>query len=70
MASFQVVLKNLKVPEEIITLESDCSTKEIAEVRRRMWRTALGGQRCWTIDRRPGLDTCDHLALKIVKINN
>lgn len=61
--SYLVLLKNLKLPEQIITLE-ECSTKEHAEQQRKVWRKLLGGKH-WTVDRRPGLDTLDHLALTI-----
>lgn len=63
---YQVILKSLKVENERIVL-AEGATKEHAEQSRRNWRRVLGNKN-WTVDRRPGLDTLDHLALKIEKI--
>lgn len=62
---YQVILKSLKVDDERIIL-AEGATKEQAEQFRRNWRKVLGNKN-WTVDRRPGLDTLDHLALKIEK---
>lgn len=61
---YAVILKSLKVEEEKIVLSDDSTSMAHAEERRRAWRRVLGNKQ-WTIDRRPGLDTLDHLALKI-----
>ena len=63
--SYSVVLGNLKNPDEHITLTT-CSTFENAEHGRKAWRKVLGN-RNWIVDRRPGLDTLDHLTLTIEK---
>ena len=60
---FTVVLKSLKVEGERIVLDT-CSTRVHAEQQRKNWRRVLGAKH-WTVDRRPGLDTLDHLALTI-----
>jgi hypothetical protein len=62
---YLLILKSLKADSERIVLASAVS-KEHAELQRQSWRRALGGKN-WTIDRRPGLDTLDHLALCIVQ---
>jgi len=64
--TYKVVLKSLKRPGEKLTLSNDASTREAAENQRKLWRKALGNKN-WMIDRRPGLDTLDHLALTIEK---
>ena len=61
---YAVVLKSLKAEEERIILESDCTSREFAEERRKQWRKVLGAKN-WVVDRRPGLDTLDHLALTV-----
>lgn len=61
---YNVVLMNLDHQGERITLASS-NTKIGAEELRKTWRKILGGKRAWTIDRRPGLDTLNHLALYI-----
>ena len=61
---YQVVLKNLKAENEIIVLV-EATTPEVAQEFRRNWRRVLGGKR-WTVERRPGLDTLDHLALTVI----
>jgi hypothetical protein len=63
---FIVMLKSLKEPEERIILDQ-ATTKTHAEQIRKNWRRVLGGKN-WTIDRRPGLDTLDHLAIKIEEV--
>ena len=60
---YQVVLKNIAIEDEVIVL-SESSTLAIAQENRKSWRRILGG-RNWVIDRRPGLDTLDHLGLTI-----
>jgi hypothetical protein len=62
---YQVVLKNITKEDEVIVL-SECSTLASAQENRKNWRRILGGKH-WTIDRRPGLDTLDHLAITIRK---
>jgi hypothetical protein len=62
---YKLVLKNLKVEGERIVL-AEATTEQHAEQQRRNWRRALGGTR-WTVNRRPGLDTLDHLGLAIEK---
>lgn len=61
--NYRVVLKSLKADNELIVL-AEASTLKGAEEFRKNWRKVLGNKN-WTIDRRPGLDTLDHLALKI-----
>jgi hypothetical protein len=63
---FRVILKSLKVEGERITLSNGAMTREYAEQQRKNWRRALGNKH-WKIDRRPGLDTLDHIALTIEK---
>ena len=60
---YVVTLFNLKDHVERITLSVE-TTKANAEYKRKEWRRALGGNK-WQIDRRPGLDTLDHLAITI-----
>jgi hypothetical protein len=60
---YEVILKSLKNEDEVIVL-SEASTAENAQEARRSWRRILGGK-SWTVDRRPGLDTLDHLAIVI-----
>jgi hypothetical protein len=62
--TFAVVLKNLKAPDERIVLSNDATTLPHAEEQRKNWRRVLGNKN-WTINRRPGLDTLDHLTLSI-----
>lgn len=61
--AFVVVLKSLRVQNERIILDIG-STRELAEECRKRWRRVLGGKH-WTIDRRPGADTLDHLILTV-----
>lgn len=61
--SFKVILKSLNSPEQQIVL-GEYVTNKNAEEGRKNWRNILGGKR-WIIDRRPGLDTLDHLALTV-----
>lgn len=63
---YVVVLKSLKVEGERIVLSEPGSLKH-AEDQRKNWRRVLGNK-SWTIDRRPGLDTLDHLALKVESV--
>lgn len=60
-----LILKSLKTENERIVL--DIGGKEYIEQQRKNWRRILGGKN-WTIDRRPGLDTLDHLALTTEKV--
>jgi hypothetical protein len=60
-----VILKSLKAEGEQIVL-GEATSKEHAELVRKQWRRVLGGKN-WTIERRPGLDTLDHLGLKIIQ---
>jgi hypothetical protein len=62
--TFAVVLKSLKAPEERIVLSNDATTLASAQQQRRNWRKVLGNKN-WTVERRPGLDTLDHLTLSI-----
>lgn len=62
--TFEVVLKSLKAPDERVVLSSDATTLVNAQQQRKNWRRVLGNKN-WTIDRRPGLDTLDHLTLSI-----
>lgn len=62
--TFRVVLKSLKDDSQIIVLADEIANEQFAEQTRRNWRRVLGGKH-WTVDRRPGLDTLDHLALKV-----
>jgi hypothetical protein len=59
--TYVVVLKSLKHTEQVITL-SEPSSLKIAEAVRKSWRRILGGK-SWTVDRLPGVDTLDFLAL-------
>jgi hypothetical protein len=61
--TFRVILKSLKAEEKIV-LSSGSGSRQHAEQMRQNWRKALGNKN-WQIDRRPGLDTLDHLALTI-----
>ena len=63
--TYLVVLRSLKTNSERIILDT-ASTLEHAEQRRIDWRKVLGWKN-WTVNRRPGLDTLDHLALKVEK---
>jgi hypothetical protein len=60
---YVVVLKSLKNTDEVITL-SEATSRENAEAIRKNFRRILGGKN-WTVDRRPGLDTLDMLALTV-----
>lgn len=60
---YQVVLKSLINSEERIVLTT-CTTHDNAEHFRKSWRKALGDKK-WTVNRRPGADTLDHLMLTI-----
>lgn len=62
--SFKVILKNLNHPEQVIVLH-ECATGTIAQEYRKAWRRNLGNR--WTVDRRPGLDTLDFLALTVIR---
>lgn len=66
---YAVVLKSLKVEGERIVLSNDSVSLTHAEQRRKNWRRVLGGKN-WIVDRRPGLDTLDHLALKIERVQS
>jgi hypothetical protein len=66
MARYQIILKSLKDEKQIIVLD-EMGSLEAAEQGRKLWRRALGNKN-WTVDRRPGLDTLDHLALKIISV--
>ena len=65
--AYQLILKSLKTETEIIVLEDTIASREYAEQSRKQWRRVLGNKN-WTVDRRPGLDTLDHLALCIREI--
>jgi hypothetical protein len=45
------------------------SSKKFAEDTKKAWRRLLGGDKTWTVNRRPGIDTLDHLVLKIEQLN-
>lgn len=60
---FYVVLKSVTDENQRIVL-SKCGTKANAEDMKKSWRRLLGGKN-WILDRRPGLDTLDHLGLTI-----
>lgn len=62
---YRIVLKSLEAEDQYIILD-DALTRKDAEAKRKMWRTALGNKR-WSIDRRPGLDTLSHLALTVIE---
>lgn len=62
---FQVLLKNLEDEKQFIILE-ECAYHSSAELARKKWRRVLGNK-SWTVDRRPGLDTLDHLVLTIIQ---
>jgi hypothetical protein len=63
--NYSVVLRNLKNETEEIVLDT-CANENNAEQQRKNWRRVLGNKN-WTINRRPGLDTLDHLTLSIRK---
>lgn len=67
MSRFNVVLKSLSTNERITLSTRPWSTRDAAEQSRKQWRKVLGGKN-WTIDRRPGLDTLDQLALFIEEV--
>jgi len=60
---YTVILKSLSNPTQWIILAEE-TTKANAEEMRKRWRKTLGGK-AWTVDRRPGLDTLDNLALTV-----
>ncbi len=60
---YVVLLKSLKAENEQIVL-AEHGTREGAEQSRKNWRRVLGGKN-WTVDRRPGLDSLDHIVLKV-----
>jgi hypothetical protein len=60
--SYRVILKSLKADERIVL--DECPTLVYAQQQRKNWRRVLGGKN-WTVDRRPGLDSLDHLGLTI-----
>lgn len=64
--TYIVVLKSLKVDSERIVL-SEPGSREYAEDQRKNWRRVLGDKN-WTVERRPSLDTLDHLGLKIEEV--
>ena len=65
MNKYKVILKSLKDSSEVVSL-TDWTTEESANQLHKRWRKLLGG-RNWTENRRPGLDTLDHLALTVVR---
>ena len=44
---------------------ADYVTKDVAQKYKLIWRKALGGKN-WTVERRKGLDTLDHLGLRVM----
>lgn len=62
---YRVVLKSLDAEDQYIIL-ADAPNRKDAEAKRKMWRKVLGNK-YWNIDRRPGLDTLDHLALTVIE---
>jgi hypothetical protein len=65
---FQLILKSLKDSSERIVL-CTVSSEANAQAMRKQWRRLLGNRQ-WTVDRRPGLDTLDHLALTVVRVGS
>lgn len=63
---YKLILKSLDTDERI-TLQTDMVSREYAEQARKSWRRVLGGK-FWTVDRRPGVDTLDSLAMTIEEI--
>lgn len=61
--SYNVVLYNMRARGEYIVLSTE-HTLANAQVMRKNWRRVLGNKH-WTVDRRPGLDSLDHLAITI-----
>ena len=64
---YHVVLKNLVTNQSMVIdpHTGGYTSKGIAEQYRKSLRRVLGGKH-WTVDRRPGLDTLDHLALTVI----
>jgi len=65
---YKVILRNIKHPDQVIVLD-EWTTMENAQNSRKGWRRVLGGK-FWEVDRRPGLDTNNFLALTVVKDNS
>lgn len=65
MIFYEVVLKSLEPKDGKIVLSSN-GTMKGAEESKKLWRKALG-EKHWTINRRPGVDTLEHLVLTIEK---
>jgi hypothetical protein len=63
--TYRVILKSLKVSGEVIVLSDGWRSEKAAEESRVMWRRVLGGNKAWVVNRRPGLDTLDHLGLAV-----
>lgn len=61
--SYILILKSLNAENERIVLSTWADLASAGQARRN-WRRVLGGKH-WHVDRRPGLDTLDHLALTI-----
>lgn len=61
---WKVVLGSLNSDERIVLATEP--TEQGAHWRHKEWRKVLGGKN-WQKDRRPGLDTLDHLTLKVVR---
>lgn len=61
---FQVILTSLRDENAKIILSGEHPSREAAQISRNQWLKALGRQN-WEINRRPGVDTLDHLVLKI-----
>lgn len=66
--SYRVILKSLSGNGQVV-LASQIKSEAFAIERKAQWRKALGGKN-WTVDRRPGLDTLDDLALTVEKYND
>jgi hypothetical protein len=64
--SYRVILKSLRAPsgEQYIIL-SECLTAREARHMQKSWRRVLGGDKWWHVNRRPGIDTLDFLALEM-----
>jgi hypothetical protein len=60
---YVVILKSLRAVDEQIVLGEAINQKHAEQIQKG-WRRVLGGKN-WQINRRPGLDTLDHLALTI-----
>lgn len=63
MGPYSIVLINLKT-NQLFILDTYIK-RDVAEGYRKNWRKILGGKH-WTVERRDGLDTIDHIGLRVM----